>query len=244
MILFPAVDIKNGQCVRLAQGKSDEVTVFSPDPVAQAEHWAGLGAEYLHVVDLDGAFEGTPRNFDLIQAICRSVGVPVQLGGGVRDLATARAYLSAGVARLIIGTMALADPATFSELCRTFPGRIGVSLDAEDGRLKTKGWVEDSGLTVGDVLPRLAEDGAAFIVYTDISRDGMQSGANIPAMRALCEQTGIPVIAAGGVATLGDVKALYPLCAKGLQGVISGRAIYVGTLDFVEALAWIRAQAA
>jgi phosphoribosylformimino-5-aminoimidazole carboxamide ribotide isomerase len=243
VILFPAVDIKNGQCVRLAQGKSDEVTVFSPDPVAQAEHWAGLGAEYLHVVDLDGAFEGTPRNFDLIQDICRSVKVPVQLGGGIRDLATARAYLSAGVARLIIGTMALADPATFSELCRTFPGRIGVSLDAVDGRLKTKGWVEDSGLTVSDVLPRLANDGAAFIVYTDISRDGMQSGANIPAMRALCEQTRIPVIAAGGVATLSDVKALYPLSAKGLQGVISGRAIYVGTLDFVEALAWIRSQA-
>lgn len=244
MILFPAVDIKNGQCVRLAQGKCDEVTVFSPDPVAQAEHWAGLGAEYLHVVDLDGAFEGTPRNFDLIQAICRNVGVPVQLGGGIRDLDTARAYLSAGVARLIIGTMALADPATFAELCRAFPGRIGVSLDAVDGTLKTKGWVEDSGLTVSDVLPRLSSDGAAFIVYTDISRDGMQSGANIPAMRALCEQTDIPVIAAGGVATLSDVKALYPLSAKGLQGVISGRAIYVGTLDFVEALAWIRAQAA
>lgn len=244
MILFPAVDIKNGQCVRLAQGKSDEVTVFSPDPVAQAEHWAGLGAEYLHVVDLDGAFEGTPRNFDLIQAICRAVGVPVQLGGGIRDLATARSYLAAGVSRLIIGTMALADPATFAELCRTFPGRIGVSLDAVDGRLKTKGWVEDSGLTVGDVLPRLSKDGAAFIVYTDISRDGMQSGANIPAMRSLCEQTDVPVIAAGGVATLSDVKALYPLAAKGLQGVISGRAIYVGTLDFVEALAWLRAQAA
>ncbi len=242
MILFPAVDIKNGQCVRLAQGKSDEVTVFSPDPVAQAEHWAALGAEYLHVVDLDGAFDGHPRNFDLIKAICAATGIPVQLGGGIRDLATARAYLAAGVSRLIIGTLALTEPAAFAEMCRTFPGRIGVSLDADDGRLKTKGWVEDAGLSVADVLPRMEEAGAAFIVYTDISRDGMQSGVNLMAMRALCGQTKVPVIAAGGVATLADIKALYPLASQGLQGVISGRAIYVGTLDFVEALAWLRAQ--
>ena len=233
MILFPAVDIKNGQCVRLAQGKSDEVTVFSPDPVAQAEHWAGLGAEYLHVVDLDGAFEGTPRNFDLIQSICRSVKVPVQLGGGIRDLATARAYLSAGVARLIIGTMALADPATFSELCRTFPGRIGVSLDAVDGKLKTKGWVEDSGLTVSDVLPRLADDGAAFLVYTDISRDGEMAGTNLEAYRALSRISGLRLIASGGITYEEEIRALAPM----VYGAILGKALYSGLLDLKRCLA-------
>lgn len=242
MILFPAVDIKDGQCVRLAQGRSDEVTVFSPDPVAQAEHWAGLGAEFLHVVDLDGAFDGRPRNFDLVKAICTKTGVPVQLGGGIRDLPTAQAYLEAGVHRLIIGTLALTDPQAFEAMCRACPGRIGVSLDAAGGRLKTKGWVEDAGMTVADVLPRLEAAGAAFIVYTDISRDGMQSGVNIEAMRSLCAATSLPVIAAGGVATLNDLKALYPLAGKGLQGVISGRAIYVGTLDFVEAMTWLRSR--
>ena len=239
MILFPAVDIKDGQCVRLRQGVAEDVTVFSPDPQAMARHWAGLGANWLHLVDLDGAFSGKPRNFELIARICAGLTIPVQLGGGIRDAATASAYLEAGVRRLIIGTLALADPEAFAAICAAHPGRIGVSLDAADGRLKVKGWVEDAGLTVDDVLPRLAAAGAAFVVYTDISRDGMQTGVNRPALERLLERTELPVIVAGGVATLDDVKALYPYGAKGLEGVITGRAIYAGTLDFGEAMAFI-----
>ncbi|WP_243364195.1 1-(5-phosphoribosyl)-5-[(5-phosphoribosylamino)methylideneamino]imidazole-4-carboxamide isomerase [Fundidesulfovibrio terrae] len=240
MILYPAIDIKDGQCVRLKQGLADQVTVFDPDPVSAAGHWLDKGAKALHVVDLDGAFEGVPANKDLVAAICRRAGnVPVQLGGGIRDLATAKAYVAAGVSRLLIGTMALADPDRFGELCAALPGKVCVSLDADGGRLKTKGWVEDSGLTVDDVLPRLEAQGTACLVYTDISRDGMQSGVNIPAMEALLSKTKLPVIAAGGVATLDDLKALAPLAAKGLHGVISGRAIYTGTLDFTKAMAWL-----
>lgn len=242
MIVFPAVDIKDGQCVRLRQGMADAVTVFSPDPEAMARHWAGLGAAWLHLVDLDGAFSGKPRNFDLIARICAGVSIPVQLGGGVRDAATAAAYLEAGVRRLIIGTLALADPEAFAAICAAHPGRIGVSLDAVDGRLMVKGWVEDAGLAVEEVLPRLAAQGAAFVVYTDISRDGMQTGVNLPALDRLLALTDLPVLVAGGVATLDDVKALSPYAAKGLEGVITGRAIYAGTLDFPEALAFIAAQ--
>lgn len=239
MILFPAVDIKNGECVRLKQGLEHEVTVFSNDPDAMARHWANLGAKYLHVVDLDGAFSGLPKNFALIERICSQLDIPVQLGGGIRDAETARNYIKAGVRRLIIGTMALKEPDMFGEICQTLPGQVGVSLDAVDGRLKVKGWVEDSGLMVEDVIPRLENQGAAFLIYTDISRDGMQSGVNIPALERLLDITDLPVIAAGGVATLDDVKAAYPLRQKGLEGVISGRAIYTGTLDFRAAVDWL-----
>ncbi|MGE4554378.1 MAG: 1-(5-phosphoribosyl)-5-[(5-phosphoribosylamino)methylideneamino]imidazole-4-carboxamide isomerase [Desulfovibrionaceae bacterium] len=242
MILFPAVDIKGGRCVRLAQGREDAVTVFDDDPVAQARRWVAAGAEWLHVIDLDGAFSGTPRNAELIKRLCAEAGAPVQLGGGIRDLATATAYLSAGVRRLIIGTIALTEPDTFAAICAAHPGRIGVSLDARDGRLKTRGWVEDAGLTVDDVLPRILAAGAAFIVYTDISRDGMQTGVNLEAMRSLCRASSVPVLAAGGVTTLDDVKNLWPLAAEGLEGVITGKAIYTGTLDVPEAIAWIKAQ--
>ncbi len=242
MIVFPAVDIKDGQCVRLRQGLADEVTVFSPDPEAMARHWAGLGATWLHLIDLDGAFSGKPRNFDLIARICSGLSIPVQLGGGIRDAATAAAYLDAGVRRLIIGTLALADPDAFAAICAAHPGRIGVSLDAVDGRLKVKGWVEDAGLGVEDVLPKLAAQGAAFVVYTDISRDGMQTGVNLAALERLLELTDLPVLVAGGVATLDDVKALVPYSKKGLEGMITGRAIYTGTLDFAEAMAFLAGQ--
>lgn len=242
MILFPAVDIKNGECVRLAQGKEDQVTVFASDPVAQARYWTDLGSRFLHVVDLDGAFSGVPKNFDLIKSICAEIDIPVQLGGGIRDIATAKKYIEAGVHRLIIGTIALEDSDLFADLCAALPGKIGVSLDAVDGKLKTKGWVEDAGLTIDDVLPRLEKNGVRFIVYTDISRDGMQTGVNVAALASLCSRTSIPVIAAGGVHTLDDIKNLYPLCRKGLEGAISGRAIYVGTLDVKEANAWIDTQ--
>lgn len=242
MIIFPAVDIKDGQCVRLVQGQADEVTVFSSDPVAQANIWADQGAEYLHVIDLDGAFSGIPKNYGLIKDICSQLDIPVQLGGGIRDVETAAKYIEAGVERLIIGTMALENEKTFAELCRKFPGQIGVSLDAVAGQLKSRGWVEDAGISIFDILPRIEAAGAAFIIYTDISRDGMQTGVNVRALADLCGQTKLPVIAAGGVATLDDIKNLYPLTSKGLEGAISGKAIYTGSLDFAEAIKWIKDQ--
>ena len=243
MIIFPAVDIQDGKAVRLRQGRADESTIFSPDPVAAARHWQEQGARWLHVVDLDGAFDGLPRSRDIVRDICSALDIPVQLGGGIRSEQIAAAYLDAGVERLIIGTLALEQPEAFAALCRRFPGRIGVSLDAEAGRLKTKGWLADAGLSVDDVLPRLIGDGAAFIIYTDIERDGMQTGVNLPALTHLAEASSVPVIAAGGVATLADVQALYPLSRTArLQGAISGRALYEGTLDLKEANAWIDAQ--
>lgn len=244
MIIFPAVDIKGGQCVRLRQGKANDSTVFSSSPLEMAKLWAGQGSKWLHIIDLDGAFDGKPVNLAEIEAICSALPqMQIQLGGGIRDLESARRYLNAGVTRLIIGTVALENPELYSSMCKEFPGRIGVSLDAEGGRLKTKGWVADSGFSIDDVLPRLAEQGTAFIVYTDIERDGMQSGINMEAMTKLAAESPVPVIAAGGVTALADVRALYPLSVNSnLQGAITGRAIYEGTLKLHEALAWIEAQ--
>ena len=243
MILFPAVDIQNGQAVRLKRGVAADSTVFSTDPVAAARSWQDKGALWLHVVDLDGAFQGVPASCDIIRRICTALAIPVQLGGGIRDETIAKAYLDAGVHRLIIGTMALEDPKGFARLCRRFPGQIGVSLDVNKGRLKTRGWVTDSGLGVDQVLPRLVHDGASFIVYTDIERDGMQTGVAFDALRKLAHMSPIPLIAAGGVATMADVQKLYPLSRQAnLQGAISGRALYEGTLDLAEAMRWIHAQ--
>lgn len=244
MIIFPAVDIKDGQCVRLRQGRADDSTVFSSSPLAMAHHWAGQGSGWLHIIDLDGAFDGKPVNLGIIEKICSSLpDIKIQLGGGIRDMDIAERYLKAGITRLIIGTVALENPELYAGMCKAFPGRIGVSLDADGGRLKTKGWVSDSGLTVDDVLPRLAEQGTAFIVYTDIERDGMQSGINMEAMTRLANDSPVPVIAAGGVTALADVRELYPLAVNAnLEGAITGRAIYEGTLKLHEALAWISAQ--
>ena len=242
MILFPAVDIKGGQAVRLRRGRADDSTVFSDDPVAAALQWQEQGAKFLHLVDLDGAFEGVSPNTDLVRRICEALSIPVQLGGGIRDEETAHRWLDAGVARLIIGTLALEDPARFAALCHACPGRIGVSLDAENGRLKTRGWVGDTPYTVDDVVPRLAEDGAAFLVYTDIERDGMQTGVNVPALTHLARTSKVPVIAAGGISTGEDIAHFMGLGAAGVQGAISGRAIYEGTLDLREAMSWIAAQ--
>jgi len=243
VILFPAVDIQNGQAVRLKRGVAADSTVFSADPVAAARSWQDKGALWLHVVDLDGAFQGVPASCDIIRRICAALTIPVQLGGGIRDETAAKAYLDAGVRRLIIGTMALEDPEAFARLCRRFPGHIGVSLDADQGRLKTRGWIADSGLSVDEVLPRLARDGASFVVYTDIERDGMQTGVAFDALSKLARMSPIPLIAAGGVATLADVQKLYPLSRHTrLQGAISGRALYEGTLDLTEAMRWIHAQ--
>ncbi|MDE7371727.1 MAG: 1-(5-phosphoribosyl)-5-[(5-phosphoribosylamino)methylideneamino]imidazole-4-carboxamide isomerase [Desulfovibrio sp.] len=244
MIIFPAVDIKGGKAVRLRRGRADDATVFADDPAEAARHWERLGARWLHVVDLDGAFDGHAASGAIVGRICVGAGIPVQLGGGIRDADAARAYLDAGVTRLIIGTMALEEPEKFAALCRAFPGKIGVSLDAADGRLKSRGWVADTGLTVADVLPRLEDAGAAFIIYTDIERDGMHSGVNVDALTRLVRAAHVPVIAAGGVSTLEDVQRLYPLSREGLEGVISGRALYEGTLDLPAALAWVAEQEA
>jgi phosphoribosylformimino-5-aminoimidazole carboxamide ribotide isomerase len=243
VILFPAVDIKDGQCVRLQKGRPDKTTVFFPDPVEAALHWQHQGARWLHLVDLDSAFAGKPVNLPLIARLCGALSIPVQIGGGIRSLETAKAYLDAGAGRLIIGTMALEMPSLFTALCAALPGKIGVSLDIEAGRLKTKGWAVDSGLTLEEVLPRLAEQGTAFFIHTDIDRDGMQSGVNLPALTNLAAKSPLPVIAAGGVATLADIQKLYPVSRIGnLQGVISGRALYEGSLNLAEAMAWIAAQ--
>ena len=243
MIIFPAVDLQGGKAVRLKQGKADQSTIFNEDPVAAALHWQNQGAEWLHLIDLDGAFQGRSVNAALVAEISNALNIPIELGGGVRDEDAARMWFDAGVTRLIIGTMALENPKAYARLCTLFPGRIGVSLDAVDGHLKTRGWVTDAGITVDEVLPRLVGDGTAFIIYTDIARDGMQSGVNMPMLTHLAETSPVPVVAAGGVATLEDIKELYPLSVRAnLQGAISGRAIYEGTLDLQEAMAWIRAQ--
>ena len=243
MIIFPAVDIKDGKCVRLKQGKASETTVFSSSPLDMAKHWQEQGAEWLHIIDLDGAFAGAPVNLGLISDICTKLAIAVQVGGGIRDLETARRYLESGVNRLIIGTMALEQPDLYARICATFPGKIGVSLDASGGQLKTKGWASDSGLTVQEVLPQLEQQGTSFIVYTDIERDGMQSGVDMKAMTWLAQNSNVPVIAAGGVTALADIRELYPLSLQGgLAGVITGRAIYEGTLKLNEALAWVSAR--
>jgi len=243
VIIFPAVDIKGGQCVRLKRGRPDLETVFESDPVKAALRWQEQGAEWLHLVDLDGAFSGKPVNLPLITRLCAALSIPVQMGGGIRDLDTAQAYCDGGVTRLIIGTLALEDPHAFEEICTNLPGRVGVSLDTQGGKLKTRGWVDASDLTLEQVLPRLYAQGSAFIIHTDIDRDGMQIGVNLELLQELIEESPMPVIAAGGVATLDDIKALYPLSKAGnLEGVVTGRAIYEGTLDFKEALAWVKLQ--
>ena len=244
MIIFPAVDIKGGKCVRLRNGKADQETVFMDDPVEAALHWQGLGAQWLHIIDLDGAFSGEAVNLPLITRLCASVSLPIQMGGGIRNATIAKAYLDAGITRLIIGTMAVDDPEGYGRLAAAFPGKIGVSLDTDNGEIKTKGWVGNTGRAIDDILPRLHEQGTAFLIHTDISRDGTQSGVNVQGLSALAAKSPIPVIAAGGVASMDDIKTLYPLSkTANFQGAITGQAIYDGTLSLPEAMAWIAAQA-
>ncbi len=242
MIVFPAVDIKDGKCVRLKQGRADEVTLFSEDPVEMALHWESLGAKWLHIVDLDGAFEGRPKNLKVIEAICKKVNVPVQVGGGIRSVETAKALIEAGVQRIIVGTVAIENKELLKELCDRFAGRVGVSLDVSDRKVKIKGWVEDSGLYVEDVIKDLEKAGVSFVVYTDILRDGMKTGVNLKAIEEVLNLVSFPLIAAGGVKDLEDLKRLYPLSSKGLEGVIVGRALYEGTFDFKKAIDWLKKQ--
>ncbi len=237
MIIFPAVDIQGGKAVRLKRGKKEDCDIFADNPLDAARAWAEQGAQWLHIVDLDGAFEGRRANAALIGAITRELGLPAQAGGGIRSISDAAQYLENGVTRVIIGTAALEKPEIFREMCREFPDKIGVSLDGENGMLKSRGWLADTGLKAADILQRLEDDGAAFVIYTDIARDGMQCGVNTAATEAILRQTRLPVIAAGGVSSLDDLKALMAIAHCGnLEGVISGRALYDGSLDLPAAI--------
>jgi len=240
VILFPAIDLKDGRCVRLRQGDMARATIFNDDPAAQAEIFAGQGFEYLHVVDLDGAFAGKPMNATAVERILSAVKIPVQLGGGIRQRATIEAWLGKGVARVIIGTAAVRDPALVREAARAFPDRIAVGLDARDGRVAVEGWAEVSTLSALDLARRFEDAGVAAIIYTDVARDGMLKGLNLAATIALAESISIPVIASGGLASLADVQALLEPRAQKLEGAIIGRALYDGRLDAAAALALVR----
>jgi len=240
VILFPAIDLKNGQCVRLEQGDMARATVFNLDPAAQAASFAAQGFEYLHVVDLDGAFAGKPMNAHAVEAMLATVSTPMQLGGGIRDLGTIEAWLAKGVARVIIGTAAVRDPELVKAAAKKFPGRVAVGLDARDGKVAVQGWAETSEVTALDIARRFEDAGVAAIVFTDISRDGLLKGLNLDATIALAERISIPVVASGGFASLDDVKALLAPRAKNLAGAIVGRALYDGRLDPQAALALIR----
>jgi phosphoribosylformimino-5-aminoimidazole carboxamide ribotide isomerase len=240
VILFPAIDLKEGQCVRLEQGDMARATVFNRDPAAQAASFAAQGFEYLHVVDLDGAFAGKPMNANAVEAMLTAVSTPVQLGGGIRDLRTIEAWFAKGIARVIIGTAAVRDPELVKAAAKAFPGRVAVGLDARDGRVAVQGWAETSEVTALDIARRFEDAGVAAVIFTDISRDGLLKGLNLDATIALAERISIPVIASGGFASLDDVKALLAPRAKKLAGAIVGRALYDGRLDPQTALALIR----
>jgi phosphoribosylformimino-5-aminoimidazole carboxamide ribotide isomerase len=240
VILFPAIDLKNGQCVRLEQGDMARATVFNLDPAAQARAFAGQGFEYLHVVDLDGAFAGKPVNALAVEAMLQAVSMPVQLGGGIRDQKTVEAWLAKGIARVIIGTAAVRDPQLVKATAKKFPGQVAVGLDARDGKVAVQGWAEASQLTVLEIARRFEDAGVAAIIFTDIARDGLLKGLNLDATIALAEQISIPVIASGGLASIDDVRALLAPRASKLAGAIAGRALYDGRLDPSAALALIR----
>ena len=241
MILFPAIDLKQGECVRLIHGDMDQATVFNTDPAAQAQAFEDQGFEYLHVVDLDGAFAGEPRNAQAVEAILKRIKMPVQLGGGIRDMRTIDGWLSKGVTRVIIGTAAVRDPDLVREAARRYPGKIAVGIDARDGLVAVDGWAKVSQITAPELGKRFEDAGVAAIIYTDISRDGVLKGLNIEATLALADAISIPVIASGGLASLADVeRLLMPDCNK-LAGAITGRALYDGRLDPAQALRLIRA---
>jgi phosphoribosylformimino-5-aminoimidazole carboxamide ribotide isomerase len=247
MILFPAIDLKNGQCVRLRQGDLGQVTLFNADPADQAEKFAGAGAEWLHLVDLDGAFAGQPVNAAAVQAILKAVKVPCQLGGGIRDLARIEDWLLKGISRVILGTAALKNPALVKGAARVFPGRIAVGIDARQGRVAVEGWAETSDVTALDLARRFEDAGVATIIYTDIDRDGLLQGVNAEATADLAGKLAIPVIASGGVAGPEDLDRLKTVLARsrggggGIAGVIAGRALYDGRLDLGAAIQQLKA---
>ncbi|KPK39346.1 MAG: 1-(5-phosphoribosyl)-5-[(5-phosphoribosylamino)methylideneamino] imidazole-4-carboxamide isomerase [Gammaproteobacteria bacterium SG8_47] len=236
MLIIPAIDLKDGKCVRLRQGRMDDETVFSQDPVAVAERWVEAGARRLHVVDLNGAFKGHPVNMRVIEEIAaRHPDLPIQVGGGIRDEDTVQSYLDAGVQYTIIGTKAINAPHFVRDVCLEFPGHIIVGLDAKDGKVAIDGWSKLSNHDVIDMAQHFEQDGVAAIIYTDIGRDGMMSGVNVQSTVALAQSVTIPVIASGGITNLDDIRALCAVTGEGISGAITGRAIYEGTLDFAEA---------
>ncbi|MEQ3626062.1 MAG: 1-(5-phosphoribosyl)-5-[(5-phosphoribosylamino)methylideneamino]imidazole-4-carboxamide isomerase [Celeribacter sp.] len=235
MILYPAIDLKDGQCVRLLKGDMEKATVFGDDPAAQARSFVEAGCEWLHLVDLNGAFAGRPVNAAAVEAILSAVDVPVQLGGGIRDMETIDAWLQKGLARVILGTVAVENPDLVREAARVFPGQVAVGLDARNGKVATRGWAEETDVDVTDLARQFEDAGIAAIIYTDINRDGAMQGPNIDATAALARAVSIPVIASGGVSSLDDLIALRD-CGAGLNGAISGRALYDGALDLGTAL--------
>ncbi|MCF8069927.1 MAG: 1-(5-phosphoribosyl)-5-[(5-phosphoribosylamino)methylideneamino]imidazole-4-carboxamide isomerase [Desulfobacterales bacterium] len=236
MIVIPAVDIKDGKCVRLLQGRMEDETVFSDDPVSMAKKWAGDGTELLHVVDLNGAFDKTPKNLDTIRDIVEQTDVPVQVGGGIRNEDTVKIYMDIGVNKVVIGTEAIHNPDFVKTVCRTFPGQIVVGIDARNGFVAVDGWTKTTEVKAVDLARRFEDCGVAAINFTDIHRDGMQTGPNIEATRDLASAIFIPVVASGGVSTLDDIRNLLSIEASGVIGVITGRALYSGTLDLKEAI--------
>ncbi|MEN6437382.1 MAG: 1-(5-phosphoribosyl)-5-[(5-phosphoribosylamino)methylideneamino]imidazole-4-carboxamide isomerase [Syntrophobacter sp.] len=242
MIIFPAIDLKGGVCVRLMQGDPDRATIYGKDPVAVARHWEARGAEWLHVVDLDGAFSRQPVNDAIIRAISGAVSIPVQVGGGIRTFENVREYIEDGIARVILGTAALREPEMLEKACGRYPGKIALGIDARDGLVAVEGWKEATRTDAVSLVRRFADLPLAAVIYTDIHRDGMQTGVNIEATRRMIEASGIPVIASGGVSTLEDIDRLKPLAALGLLGVITGRAIYEGTVKLEEAIIRARSQ--
>ena len=236
MLIIPAIDLKDGQCVRLRQGVMEDSTVFSDDPNEMATKWVGEGARRLHLVDLNGAFEGKPVNAECVNEITKTFpNLPVQIGGGIRDIKIANTYIEAGVSYLIIGTMAVTHPEFISELCREFPGRIIVGLDANNGLVATDGWAKQTDINVVELSKKYEQDGVSSIVYTDIARDGMMQGVNVKATADLAKETTIPIIASGGITNLDDIAALLKNAHHGIIGAITGRAIYEGMLDFNDA---------
>lgn len=236
MIVIPAIDLKEGRCVRLVQGNFRKETVYADDPVHQSLIWKTQGAERLHVVDLDGSVAGVPRHADVISRIAAETGLPVQVGGGIREMKTVETYLKAGIRWVILGTAALRDPAFVRNACRTFPDRVIIGIDAREGRVAVQGWTETQAHTPSEVASRFAAEGPAALVYTDIARDGMETGVNVEGTRALAAATGIPVIASGGVAGIGDIEKLMKVEQEGVFAVIAGKALYTGALSLAEAI--------
>lgn len=239
MILYPAIDLKDGNCVRLFKGEMDQATVFSDDPAAQALEFQQAGCEWLHLVDLNGAFAGEPVNAEPVEAILKACDIPAQLGGGIRDIATIERWLDKGLARVILGTVAVRDPELVREAARLFPNQVAVGIDARDGMVAVEGWAETTDVTALDLAKKFEDAGVAAIIYTDIDRDGAMQGPNVAATAALANAVSIPVIASGGVSSMDDLKALKA-CGAPLNGAISGRALYDGAIDVAEAAAYLK----
>ncbi len=237
MLIIPAIDLKEGRCVRLSQGDFGRSTVYGEDPVAMASLWKARGAERLHVVDLDGSLAGLPRHTAVIRAIVEETGLPLQVGGGIREMKTVEAYLGLGARWVIVGTAALRDPAFVREACREFPGQVILGIDATGGRVAIQGWTEKTTQTAVELAQRFADSGPAALVYTDIARDGMETGVNVEGTAELAQAAGLPVIASGGVSGIGDIRKLMAAEDRGIFGVITGKALYTGALSLEEAIA-------